>query len=581
MLVKLMDSAISANPEMSAKQRNHALQSSRDPLNSAMFPAKSTMYRAQRQIKEKELKYYNTYWSRLEVYVKDLQTLNNDRTDGRPRWLTKVYRDTDQRHFKRFFVGIGPALRICKHAGLDQYALDATFTKHDVVNGMQYHILCGRSGANRRIPLAISLEQTESNATYECFGRMCRKFGVQDVLQLEPGNFDRRCCVISDGAKGTNKFTQSFKVDPPSSKRAPFRTRCAKHLANSCRAHLITLKRKNSAVNCAFADAQVYRIAEAASEKAFNAAMKSLNRKFPDAAKYLMQSDPSQWNYYHMAHKHRVGGFGHKTSNTVEGFNGTIVEWRKQHPYIFLHSLVTYVNTTFRNHKIEARKWEEEGRLITPYASNMFEKEKRLFLDRAFNIQQSGDVETFHVCDLNSKHKVRHTVCISEARPSCKPCDTWCQHKIPCRHMIAALHKYKKNMLVEDRDSFLRCYFHPAYHVESLNKAYENIEMEIPHAKTGSDDEIVVISSDNGGGGGGGGDDDDDDDEVQDENPKHLPMLPPNKYTLETYKLNKRPGRKRTKRFRSRGGTASDGGANPPQGPNWEDKKQFIDTLLF
>ena len=102
--------------------------------------------------------------------------------------------------------------------------------------------------------------------------------------------------------------------------------------------------------------------------------------------------------------------------------------------------------------------------------------------------------------------------------------------------------------------------------------------MEIPHAKTGSDDEIVVISSDNGGGGGGG---DDDDDEVQDENPKHLPMLPPNKYTLETYKLNKRPGRKRTKRFRSRGGTASDGGANPPQGPNWEDKKQFIDTLLF
>ena len=40
-LVNLMDSAISANPEMSAKQRDKALMSAREQLNRAMFPCTS------------------------------------------------------------------------------------------------------------------------------------------------------------------------------------------------------------------------------------------------------------------------------------------------------------------------------------------------------------------------------------------------------------------------------------------------------------------------------------------------------------------------------------------------------------
>ena len=262
-LVNLMQPAISANPHMTAKQRDKALMSAGVPLNRAMFPkSSSTMYRAQRAVRDMELRYYNVYWSRLEAFVKDLQRLNNTGNRRTP-WHTRVYRESNGQHFRRFFVGIGPGLQICKHAALDHYALDATFTKHDVVHGMQYHILCGRSGANHRIPLAISLEQTESCETYEFFARKCKQWGLGAVLQVEPGKFARRCCVVSDGDKGTSKFAPAF-AQPGSGKTAPFRSRCAKHLADSCRNSLRRMKIKNKQVNCGFHDEQMYNIAAAA-----------------------------------------------------------------------------------------------------------------------------------------------------------------------------------------------------------------------------------------------------------------------------------------------------------------------------
>ena len=428
---------------------------------------------------------------------------------------------------------------------------------------MQYHILCGRSGANHRIPLAISLEQTESCETYEFFARKCKQWGLGAVLQVEPGKFARRCCVVSDGARGTNIFTGAF-AQPEPGKTAPFRSRCAKHLADSCRDKLRRMKKENPTVNCGFHDEQMYNIAAAASEGAFNDAMKSLNRNFPHAAKYLQNSDPSMWNFFHMAQKHGVGSFGHKTSNTVEGFNGTIVGFREKHPYICLDELIRYVEISFARQKIEARKWKEEGRFITPRAAGIWDKEKRLFLSGRYDVQATGDVETFHVCDITTKRKVRHTVCLSEEQPSCKPCNTWCQHKIPCRHMLAAM-KIHKNHVFDNKESFFRCYFHPAYRVENLTKAYENIQMEIPMAKLGPDDAINLISSD-----------DESNSQVQVDNRAPAPMLPPHKFTLENYKKNKKRGRKRKKRIRNRGAMSSDRGAPPP---NYQNNKAWVDQI--
>jgi len=535
LLVKMMEPAISSNPEMTGKQRDKALVSADTSLNRAMFPSQPALYRAQKAVRDKELTFYNVYWSRLKAYVEDLERLNNIRDNVYFNWRSRVEKERDG-HFRRFFVGIGPSLQICNLAGLDHYALDATFTKHSVVDGMQYHILAGRSGANRCIPIAISLEQTESCETYEYFARKCKQFGVGDLLELVPGKFGRRSCVVSDGFKGTNKFTDQFKPAPP--KVEPFRSLCAKHLADSCRGQLRRMKKQNSGVNCGFHDGHVYRLAGAASQEEFDTELRGLNRNFPHAAKYLTEHDPSMWNFFHMAQKHGVGGFGHKTSNTVEGLNGTIVGFRKLHPYLFLNEFVQYVQVSFAKHKAEIRKWTDARKLITPYAAAILNKEKILAQSNNYELLDTGDLETVIVCDKSSTYKVRHTVCFSEHSPSCKPCNIWCQHKIPCRHMLLALGTRKAHVL-RNKETFTRNYFHPAYLIESLCEAYADVRFEIPNAKLGPEEVVSLIS------------DAEDDDESDSQRDDDATMLPPRKYTLQTYKKNKRRGRPRQKRIPS------------------------------
>ena len=124
--------------------------------------------------------------------------------------------------------------------------------------------------------------------------------------------------------------------------------------------------------------------------------------------------------------------------------------------------------------------------------------------------------------------------------------------------------KIHKNHVFDNKESFFRCYFHPAYRVENLTKAYENIQMEIPNAKLGPDEAINVISSD-----------DESDSEVEN---SELPMLPPHKFTLENYKNTKRRGRKRKKRFRSRDAMPSDRGTRPSP-PNWQNNKEWVDQI--
>lgn len=45
-------------------------------------------------------------------------------------------------------------MAVQRHCGLDLYGVDACFTKHHIVNGMQLHVLCGRTGANTVVIMA-------------------------------------------------------------------------------------------------------------------------------------------------------------------------------------------------------------------------------------------------------------------------------------------------------------------------------------------------------------------------------------------------------------------------------------------
>ena len=104
--------------------------------------------------------------------------------------------------------------------------------------------------------------------------------------------------------------------------------------------------------------------------------------------------------------------------------------------------------------------------------------------------------------------------------------------------MLLALGTRKAHVL-RNIETFTRNYFHPAYLIESLCEAYADIRFEIPNAKLGPEEVVSLIS------------DAEDGDESDSQRDDDATMLPPRKYTLQTYKKNKRRGRPRQKRIPS------------------------------
>ena len=537
-LRKMMKPAIVANPSMKGKHRDRALVAQASHLNVAMLPSKSALYRAQKGVRDEELKYYDLYWARLQQYIADL-----GKNEG---FHTALEMDNDG-CFLRYFVGMGPSLKIIKNAGLDHFALDACFSKHEVANGMQYHILAARTGANRRLPLAISLDLTESNETYEYFANEGEQFGLGDILQLEPGNLSRRAVVVSDGAKGADKFSEKFQSPEPP-KTSPFRSRCGRHLSMSNRGWCRKEKMRNSKVDAGFSDAQIYAIVGATTLEKFNSNIRALEKNFPTAAAYMKRIDPNTYSLYHMAKNKKVACFGHKTSGNVEGLNGDLVELRKLHPYRFLDEQLMTMQANLEKHRIEISKWESAGKVLSPHAEKIYNEELMLATENcAYRCKPEGNDKAL-VFDPQSKFQTRHHVNLDPKEPSCDPCSIWCQHKIPCRHMLLALGKMKPHAL-NNKEQFARNYFHPAYLVENLSKAYEDISMKIPDAILGPETIVLDYSSE-----------EEEEVEANEQEVVAIKMKPPQKYMLHTYQTNKKRGRPRKKRITNTGSEFQDGG---------------------
>ena len=564
----MMKPAIVSNPSMKGKHRDRALVAREADLNVGMLPSESALYRAQKGVRDEELKYYDLYWARLGRYIADL-----GKNEG---FHTALEMDKDG-HFLRYFVGMGLCLKIIKEAGLDHFALDACFSKHVVANGMQYHILAARTGANRRLPLAISLDLTESNATYEYFANEGEKFGLGDVLQLEQGNLSRRAVVVTDGAKGAEKFLEKFqKPEPP--KTSPYRARCGRHLSMSNRGWCRKEKKRNSKVNVAFSDNQIYAIVGATTLEEFNSKMRQLEKNFPTAAGYMKRMDPNTYSLYHMAKNEKVACFGHKTNGNVEGLNGDLVELRKLHPYLFLDEQLIQMQRNLQKHRNEISKWKEAGILLAPYATNIYNKEFELARkNAAYRCEPEGENKVV-VFDPTSEFQTRHHVNFDPKEPSCEPCSTWCQHKIPCRHMILSLAKMRP-LDFNNKEQFALNYFHPAYLVKNLSKAYEDISMKIPDAVLGP--EMIVL---------GKSSEEEEDVEAKEQEEEDVEAKeqeeeeveakeqeeeeveakeqeveakkckPPRNHMLDTYGNNKKRGRPRTRRITNTGSRFQDGG---------------------
>ena len=124
--------------------------------------------------------------------------------------------------------------------------------------------------------------------------------------------------------------------------------------------------------------------------------------------------------------------------------------------------------------------------------------------------------------------------------------------------MVLVVAKHAPQLL-RNKQELMRTFCHPAYLVENWERGIADANLRCPQAKLGPElaaIDIIAIDSD--------GEEIEQDPSAPPAQPASQPMLPPEKYTLENYKNNRRRGRPRTRRFRSRGAVSSDGGAAPP-----------------
>ena len=175
------------------------------------------------------------------------------------------------------------------------------------------------------------------------------------------------------------------------------------------------------------------------------------------------------------------------------------------------------------------------------------------FKNKAYKVErQMGG--TFRVFDSQADTRIHHTTSIDPTKPSCTECSAWA-HRVPCQHMLITMGKFSPDLVKGDLSVLLENFFHPAYLVRNLKKAYAGQVINIPDAIFGLPLPMVVDLTE---------DDANDNDfafATAADSATHMSnMLPPPKYSLDLYENNKQSGRPRVKRIRSRGEVGGNAG---------------------
>lgn len=236
------------NPSLGAKaSAAQLLTSHSQPVGVGQLPSGRTLRRAVQQVREEADAWHDENWARLYDYLCELNT---------DEFFVDAQVD-ELGHFEGYFVGILAALKVLEAAGLDYFSVDACHIKHVMSKGLQLHLLVGRTGANKFVPVAFSLNLSETSASYSWLASCCKEMGFCKLATIEPGPFERVSVTFSDGFKGTDFFTRLFEH--------MHHARCAQHLCRSVRVAVTKTKKANSAVNAAFHDNQIMAVCKAAS----------------------------------------------------------------------------------------------------------------------------------------------------------------------------------------------------------------------------------------------------------------------------------------------------------------------------
>lgn len=381
-LIQVMRSEVKANPDTKDKKLRE-LVVAKPSISVNNLPSASAFNRAKYQsitsiiylhllvhfvtpqlqsrlkiIREEE-QYYNLNWGRLEKFLQDFKEENPDSH-------TDVKKDFSNR-FVGCFIGFGASKFALEATGLGFFALDACHSYHRIAKGLRLHILAARTGENTVLILAICLHAKESNESYLYFARQCNAFGLQEFFEQKQEEFEKykqKMVVYVDGFKGCEHFTDYYEQWHVA--------RCARHLANrsiqllflfctffnnnllclfsiivlciiiaviycfylvwlllnmrSARHNLRERKRvtRDSTINASFQDSQIFALCYPVYEFKAATVFARFQATWLHAADYMkVHITNEKWSLAAMT-KLNVCTFGHITSNTVEGTNGTV-----------------------------------------------------------------------------------------------------------------------------------------------------------------------------------------------------------------------------------------------------------------
>ena len=279
--------------------------------------------------------------------------------------------------------------------------------------------------------------------------------------------------------------------------------------AKNCLKHMIPNIAKAPGVSNFNPHAQgfFWKAGTAVTKHAFLAAMEELKKVCPGAVTYLNKIGDEKWALYPDATTQAL--YGHKCSNLIESRNSTYVPARGMAPLRVLDNITEVVMKDISDKRAAATKRYNGGggHLLTKWAADQYEQQRSL----SSHYTVTGSSEHVFFVDVGSGG--RHRV---DLQQNTCACSFWKQWGLPCRHAIAAANSDGR---MGDFNEFITWAFDPMYLMVNYTKALKDTICEVIDLATLTPDGITK----------------------------------PN--------LNvKQAGRPRTRRIRSSGATAADGG---------------------
>jgi hypothetical protein len=336
--------------------------------------------------------------------------------------------------FRRAFLS-HPFVTRHQEFGQAVMGLDGAFMKHQVYKETML-VLVGRDGANHNITLAVALCDVEDKRNCSWFLDNCKTAGIKfDGVPL-----------FSDRGKG---------IISAVSARAPGAVVrfCTRHIIGNIK-H--TFKQAPDDL-----EPVMYRAQAAVTKEGFESVLNTLRLTHPLIAAYIEEIDQERWTM-HPDSVHFTKMYGWRTTNFVESTNGASIPARFKFPFQFFRHFMEQFMTHAYKSKCDGEKWVNDGRKITPYASDMVQTQREAA--GFYNVLPSSST----TCFVQSTRGLAASYRVNVAETTCT-CAYIRQYGLPCRHLIAALIKMKR--LDTLFDACDKC-----YHVDSYIRGYAATE---------------------------------------------------------------------------------------------------------